>query len=278
MVIKLAMTYKKLFSSILFATAGTLSVFGWGQKGHDTVAFIAENHLTPTAKATVDSIFNGKSLVYYSNWMDNASHTDEYAYTKTWHYKNIDADVTFMSAPLHPDGDVVRAILIQAERLSSAETTPEDKDVALRIITHLVGDIHQPMHLGHASDLGGNRWNVKYFNSPANLHGVWDSKLVEAAHKWSYTEWQQQIDRASDCEISEILTDAYPENWAEQTYGIAKMIYDKTPVNTNINYDYIAEWAPVIENQLLKGGLRLADLLNTLFDPEYKGSWKPLAK
>ena len=54
-----------------------------GQKGHDTTAFIAENHLTPITRAVVDELLNGKSMVYYSNWLDNASHTPEYAYSKT---------------------------------------------------------------------------------------------------------------------------------------------------------------------------------------------------
>ncbi len=272
------MICKKIFSSVLFTAMGALSAFGWGQKGHDTVAFIAENHVTPATKAAIDSIYQGKSLVYYSNWLDNASHSDEYAYTKTWHYKNIDADETFRSAPLHPDGDVVRGILLQADILSSPETSLHEKALALKIISHLVGDIHQPMHMGHASDLGGNRWNVKFFKSPTNLHSVWDSKILEAGHKWSYTEWQQQIDRAGNEETISILTDAFPENWAEQTYVIATDIYNRTPINSDLSYDYISEWTPVIEMQLLKGGLRLADLLNTIFDPDYKGYWTPLAQ
>ena len=73
----------------------SIAAFGWGQKGHDTVAFIAENHLTETTRAAVDSILDGKSPVYWANWLDNASHTPEYAYTKTWHYKNVDADRTY---------------------------------------------------------------------------------------------------------------------------------------------------------------------------------------
>lgn len=250
--------------------------FGWGQKGHDTVAFIAENHLTATAKAAIDSLLNGKSIVYYSNWLDNASHTPEYAYTKTWHYKNIDADQTFRSAPLLPEGDIVRAINEQVKVLADTNMQNDRRALALKMLVHFLGDIHQPMHLGHASDRGGNSWYVKYFNSSANLHGVWDSRLPESAHKWSYTEWQQQIDRATPSETAEILAEAYPEHWAEETYEICKNVYASTPVNTNITYDYIAEWTPVIEKQFLRGGLRLADMLNTLLDSEYDGSFKPL--
>lgn len=246
------------------------SAFGWGQKGHDTTAFIAENHLTPITKAVVEELLDGKSIVYYSNWLDNASHTPEYAYSKTWHYKNIDDGQTFDKAPLLETGDIVRAIEAQAAILQSPDASREQKQLALKIVVHLLGDIHQPMHMGHASDLGGNRWLVKYFGKENNLHSVWDSSLPESAHKWSYTEWQQQIDRASYAEAEGIIAEGTPAMWGEETYNICKDVYAKTPEGTKISYDYIAEWTPVIEQQFLKGGLRLADLLNSIFDPYYE--------
>lgn len=265
------MNYKPILILALGALSTLLS-YGWGQKGHDTTAYIAENHLTSTTKNIIDSLLDGKSIVYYSNWLDNASHTPEYAYSKTWHYKNIDADMDFDSAPVNPDGDVVNAINSQTLILTDPATKKEDKALALKIIVHLLGDIHQPMHLGHASDLGGNRWTVKYFGSGTNLHGLWDSKLVESAHKWSYTEWQQQIDRATPEQTMEILSVDTPDKWARQTYVIAQQIYDETLEDTNISYDYISNWTPTIEQQLLYGGLRLANLLNSIFDPEYIGT------
>ena len=105
---------------------------------------------------------------------------------------------------------------------------------------------------------------MRYFKNPKNLHSVWDSSLVESAHKWSYTEWQQQIDRASADEQAAILSLTTPDDWARETYAISRTVYDKTPEDTNIEYNYIAEWTPVIERQFLRGGLRLADTLNRL--------------
>lgn len=267
------MSKYRILSSALLLGVCSIQGFGWGQKGHDTVACIAENHLTANTKATVDSLLDGKSIVYWANWLDNASHTPEYAYSKTWHYKNIDADQTFQSAPLLQSGDIVRAVNEQVAVLADTCMTKDSRALALKIVVHLLGDIHQPMHLGHASDLGGNRWSVKYFKSPTNLHTVWDSRLPESAHKWSYTEWQQQIDRATPEETIQILTEANPEHWAEETYEICKQVYAKTPQDTDISYDYIAEWTPVVETQFLRGGIRLADILNTVFDPSYKGYW-----
>lgn len=243
--------------------------YSWGQKGHDTVAFIAEKHLTPTTQLAIDSLLDGKSIVYFANWLDQASHTPEYAYSKTWHYKNIDADQSFEDAPLLDSGDIVRALELQTNVLLDDDSDLASKQLALKMIVHFLGDIHQPMHLGHATDLGGNRHYVKYFGKDSNLHSVWDSSLPESAHKWSYSEWQQQIDRLTPDEINIILENSSPAGWAKETYEICKNIYSSTPVETKISYDYIAEWTPTIEQQFLRGGIRLADLLNSIFDKAY---------
>jgi hypothetical protein len=93
---------------------------------------------------------------------------------------------------------------------------------------------------------------------------VWDSRLPEAAHKWSYTEWQQQLDRLSDAEMESMVQGSI-EDWAKETYMICTKVYDATPKGTNISYDYIAEWTPTVETQFLKGGIRLAYILNSIF-------------
>lgn len=262
----------KFIISVGMLGISALGAYPWGQKGHDTACYIAEQHLTPATKAAVDSLLEGKSMVYWANWLDNASHTKEYAFSKTWHYKNIDKDVEFEKAPLLDSGDVVTAIYAQISTLKNPEATKDAKVLALKILTHIMGDIHQPMHMGHASDRGGNQWNVKFFRTPTNLHSVWDSSILEAGHKWSYTEWQQQIDRATPEEQAEILADGTPEKWGKECYEIATEIYDTTPQDYSISYDYIAKWTPIIEKQLLRAGLRLADVLNGIYDPEYTPS------
>ena len=198
----------------------SLAAFGWGQKGHDTVVYIAENHLTDATKAAVDSLFDGKSPVYWANWLDNASHTPEYAYTKTWHYKNVDADRTYDDMPANPAGDAIGAIKQQIEILSNPATTKPEAQLALKILIHVVGDMHQPMHMGHATDLGGNRTKVKFFGRDTNLHSIWDSNLVESAHKWSYTEWQQQLDRLSP-EEEVLVVQGTVDDWGRETIAVS---------------------------------------------------------
>lgn len=259
-------------------TLGSLSAFGWGQKGHDVTVFIAEKNLTPTTMDQITELLDGKSMVYWANWLDNASHTPEYAYTKTWHYKNIEEGMEYGDAPLHPDGDIIRAIYSQVDILQDKGATKEEKQLAMKILVHLMGDLHQPMHMGHASDLGGNRWTVKYFGRDSNLHSVWDSSVPESAHKWTYTEWCDQINRATPEEKSAILENGTPELWGEETFDICKSIYALTPEDTKISYDYVSLWTPVVESQFLKGGLRLADLLNSIYDQEYISQNKVINK
>lgn len=250
-------------AAVLFATLAP-NASAWGQKGHDVVCALAERHLTPKAKKQIDKILDGKSIVYWACWLDNASYTPEYKYTKTWHYKNVDADETYENAALCPTGDAVTAIYAQIDALKSGTLNKEATALALKMLVHIVGDLHNPMHMGHLSDLGGNKWQVQFFDNGRNLHSVWDSGIVDSGHHWTYTEWCDQIDRI-DRKTAESISSGTPDDWAKECVALAAEIYDKTPVGTKISYDYIAQWTPSVEQQFLKGGYRLAKILNDIF-------------
>lgn len=264
-------TIDRLFIAATLNLVCVFSAGAWGQKGHDVTAYIAEQHLTPAAKAAVDSIFEGKSIVYWASWLDNASHTPEYAYTKTWHYSNVDEGVRYEEAPVNPAGNSVLAVKAQVETLSNPATSFEDMQLALKILVHVAGDMHQPMHMGHATDLGGNRVMVKFHGKDTNLHSVWDAAIPEAAHKWGFMEWQQMIDRATPEQEKTIISGTV-DDWAKETLPIASKIYATMPDGTDIGYNEVADWTEVVDQQLLRGGLRLAHLLNTIFDPEYRSA------
>lgn len=228
------------------------------------IAYIAECHLSPTVAQKVAKVLEGHSLVYYANWLDNASHTPDYYYTLSWHYANVDIGHTYASMPRNEKGDVVSAVMLLVRQLESKKLSTEQENTALRMLIHLVGDLHCPMHAGRKSDLGGNKITVKFFDRKTNLHSVWDSSLLEAAHKWSYTEWQREIDRLNDEEQREI-TEGSVEDWFNQTHAIACEVYRTMPKGRRFAYNEIARYAPVIEQQLLNGGLRLAHLLEQIY-------------
>lgn len=248
----------------LAAFALAAEAFAWGQKGHDVTCTIASRHLTKKARRQVHRLLEGRSMVYWGNWLDNASHTPQYAYTKTWHYKNVDEGVAYADAPVEPKGDVVMALKKLMHDLSDRTADDAQKALALKMFVHLVGDLHQPMHMGHRTDLGGNQWKVHFFGRDTNLHSIWDTDVLEHGHKWSHAEWAEELDRVDRAEMQEICLGSLDE-WAQETQQLATAIYDGTPRESNLSYDYLAQWVPTAERQLLRGGLRLAYLLNKIF-------------
>lgn len=239
-------------------------VYAWGQKGHDVTCTIASRHLTSKARKEINRLLEGRSMVYWSNWLDNASHTPQYAYTKTWHYKNVDDGVAYEDVALDPDGDVVTALRKLTDELTDATMDNTRKALALKMFIHLVGDMHQPMHMGHRTDLGGNLWKVRFFNRDTNLHSIWDTDVLEGGHKWSHGEWADELDRTGKAERREICRGTL-DDWAQETQHVATEIYGATPQEAALSYDYLAQWTPVVERQLLRGGIRLAHLLNEIF-------------
>ena len=255
----------KRYIIIVVALLSYLPSFGWGQKGHDVVAYIAECNLKPEVYQKVVKKLGDHSLVYYANWLDNASYSDQYRYTKSWHYANVDEGCTYDTMPKNEKGDVVTAINGIIAELKSGKLSAEQENVRLRMLIHLVGDIHCPMHAGHLSDRGGNSVIVKFFDKETKLHSLWDTALVEAAHKWSYTEWEQQLNRYCTAECKAVLSKGEATDWLNESHAIATEIYKATPEKRKVSYDYIAYYAPVIEQRLLAGGLRLARILNEIY-------------
>lgn len=255
---------KKISALFLLVMMTAGPCFGWGQKGHDTTCSIAERHLSHKARKRIAHVLDGKSIVYWSNWLDNASNTPEYAYSKTWHYRDVEDGKTYEETPPAPRGDVITALTEQIAKLKSKRLSHSEEQLALKMVIHLVGDLHTPMHLGRTSDLGGNRFKVAFFKAETNLHAVWDSKLIESGHNWTYTEWSQQIDRLDKKQRKAIIQGSL-DDWGKETSLVAQEVYNGTEEEENLSYNYVARWTPVVEQQLLKGGLRLARVLEEIY-------------
>ena len=267
---------KKTIISFLsiFMMLESISMYAWGPMGHDIVAAIAEQNLNRKAKKEINKLLDGKSIIYYSSWMDNLRNSpnwdSSYNVTKTWHYANVDKGHTYQTMEKEEKGDVVNAL----EKLTDAmtnhyqELTDSMKVDYLKMIVHMVGDLHCPMHAGRRTDRGGNDMQVKWFGQKTNLHSVWDSKLIESSRRWSYSEWVEHLDRTDKKFKKSVMCGTY-EEWFNDTVAHAADIYEyvenighKSP---NLSYRYIYDHAPLAEQQLLLGGYRLAYVLNTIF-------------
>ncbi len=251
----------------------SISLYAWGQKGHDIVAAIAEQNLTRKAKKEIEKLLGGNSIIYYSSWMDNLQNSpywkDGYDVTKTWHYANVDKGQTYHTMPKNEKGDVLTGL----EKLTDAltehydELTDSMKVDYIKMIVHMVGDIHCPMHAGRLSDLGGNRTKVKWFGSNTNLHSVWDSKIIDSSRKWSYSEWASHLDRQNRKFKKSVMRGTY-EEWFMGSVANAAEIYDyieRLGSKPNLSYQFVYDFSPMLEEQLLLGGYRLAYVLNEIF-------------
>ena len=273
---------KKLVITLLSVAAllHSLAGFSWGPTGHDVVAAIAERHLTDKTKEALDELLEGRSIVYYSSWMDNIQNSpywkDGYNKTKTWHYANVDKGHTYQTMTKNENGDVVAALVQLTNELSYnyENLTDSMRCDYVKMIVHMVGDMHCPMHAGRLSDLGGNRTKVRWFGRNTNLHSVWDSKIVESARNWSYSEWRDQLDRPNrglEDEFYESVSSGTIEDWFVETVENASVIYEYVEgkeENPNLSYQFVYDFSPMLENRLLVGGYRLAYVLNSIFDPE----------
>lgn len=148
--------------------------------------------------------------------------------------------------------------------LKKKDLPQKKKLLALRMLIHIVEDVHQPMHTGHFSDKGGNDIKLTWFNEPTNLHSIWDSQLIDF-QQLSYTEYATWINHTTIAQRAE-WQKAPMSQWIFESNNLAAQIYagvkDGDKVNVyRYNFDHIA----TLNNQLLKGGVRLAGLLNQIF-------------
>ena len=251
----------------------SISSFAWGSKGHDIVAAIAEQNLTPKAKKALNELLDGKSIVYYSSWMDQIQNSPywEYGYnkTKTWHYANVDKGLTYETMPKNENGDVITGLNFLTKELKEnyAELTDSMRVEYVKMIVHMVGDLHCPMHAGRLSDRGGNNFKLKWFGQNTSLHSLWDSKIIESARSWSYSEWRDHLDTVNKKYKKQVMQGTY-EEWFTATVSNAALLYEyqESLVDDRMNgYEYVYKFSPMLEEQLLLGGLRLAYVLNSIF-------------
>jgi hypothetical protein len=232
----------------------------WGANGHRTVGQIAENHLSPRAALEIRELLGGKSLAMAATWADEIKSIDAYDHTHSWHYTSVEDGETYEESAKNPDGDVVETLGRMSKTLADRTAPAAERAAALKWIVHLVGDIHQPLHVGRKGDRGGNEVKVEWFGDRTNLHSVWDSRLIR--HKeLSFSELADFLDRATLEEIRQ-WQDAAVHDWAEESQALRPDVYKIG--RGDLSWDYVRDHWPTVERRLLRAGIRLAGLLNHL--------------
>lgn len=257
-----------LIVSLIFCSFSYSTSFAWGLTGHRVVAEVADHHLNKKARKNIKEILGHESLAMAANWPDFIKSDPSYHYLNSWHYVNFKSGLSFeqLQEQLHQDttSNAYNKLLLLIDQLKHRQALEHDKQVQyLRLLIHLVGDIHQPMHTGRPQDLGGNTIKLYWFKQATNLHRIWDEQLVDF-QQLSYTEYAQAIDFSTKQQYADWQHSA-PEQWLFESYQITEMLYQTTKPGEQLSYRYNFDHIATLNSQLLKGGIRLAALLNDIF-------------
>jgi hypothetical protein len=224
---------------------------------HQVVATLAEAQLTPAARQRVTAILAaepGATLASVSNWADEVRSP----HTAAWHYVNFPED----SCDYVPERDcpggrcVVSALREQAKLLAAGDA--QGRLQALKFVVHLVADVHQPLHAAHATDKGGNLYQVHAFGRGTNLHALWDRGLAEALPGGA----RAILEELSGAEVARSVDLSFkPERWAEESCRIATSdgFY---PASHKIGADYVSGHERLLKLRVAIAAARLAALLN----------------
>jgi hypothetical protein len=236
-----------------------LNCLAWGATGHQVVADIAARHLDHKALAAVQDLLGGESMASVSTWMDQIRSQPKYRYTNTWHWVTIPDGMRYDDIDKKPEGDVIEATERMVAILKSDTASRDDKEFALRLLIHLVGDLHQPLHVGNGLDKGGNDLQVRWGKRGSNLHQVWDSGIIDVMGK-SREDLSDALSVVPHRNLRKLQRGA-PADWAHECMELRPSIYTVNAGDV-LGEDYAkAQWGTVTA-QLQKAGVRLAWLLN----------------
>ncbi len=258
----------------------------WGANGHRVVAEIASRHLGSASASAVARILGPGELrlARAATWPDEIRSNPRWRDIAPWHYMTVEDTADYRSeigpaATIDGVRNVAQAIQFFADVLrgnsdkraqfeaymSTRVVEPYLGSVeaaALSLIVHFVGDVHQPLHVGRGQDLGGNRIRLNWFESPSNLHSVWDQGLIEK-QALSFTELATMIDVTRPEDVREWQDDPL-DAWVRESMELRRQVYH-FPALPDLAYDYAYQNTETVNGRLLIGGVRLAGLLDSVF-------------
>lgn len=258
-----------LVAAFLAAAAIPSPAFAWGKTGHRVVAALADAQLSGLARAHVKALLGVESLDEAATWPDDMRSAPGQFWQKTatpWHYVTLNG-IVYDQAP--SEGDALEALNRFRTTLQDANASLADKQLALRFIVHLVGDLHQPLHVGKCCDRGGNEVKVKWFGRDLNLHSVWDSALVDE-QQLSFTEMAARLQRHTSNADVIAWWDINPRDWISESAQLRETVYpepnDRDPkAPPELSYAYVYKYTPLMELRLKQAGVRLAAYLNDTY-------------
>jgi hypothetical protein len=277
-------TPRTLLAALLTLAMAASSAFGWGVEGHQITALIAEAHLTPAAREAIHGLL-GKdkdgAQVEISDaevcaWADRIRREPEGEGTGPYHY----VDIPYEAAAYDADRDgnkgdnIIDKLVYYSEQLRDTSRPKAVREKALRWVVHMVGDLHQPLHCAERDgDKGGNgrlAFLLDQKGKAGNLHSIWDSGILKLViDKRPIAEVAAEMDKQIKPATAKQWSNGTPIDWANQSHVVAvRVVYAGVPADgppPRLGEDYVKRAKPVVTEQLQRGGIRLAYILNKCF-------------
>jgi len=255
---------KKILILLLFTIQFSFgSTIFWSKTGHRVIGTVAQEELSGRARRTLDKLLDGRSLASISNFADEIKADRRFREFSAWHYVNIPPDKDYSNIEPSEYGDLVIGIQKCLSMVNNESNTKEDRVFYLKMLVHLIGDLHQPMHVGRLEDKGGNDLQVQWFGKGSNLHKVWDANMIND-YGMSYMELATSLPEL-DKKEKRVIQEGSILDWVKESQLIANRLYDSVEIGEKLAYKYSYTWWGTVESQLQKGGLRLAKVLNEVF-------------
>ncbi|MBA4287110.1 MAG: endonuclease [Xanthomonadaceae bacterium] len=248
---------------IAAAIAGTaVPARAWGPEGHRVIGELAAVQLTPAAAAAVGTLLAGEpepTLAGIANWADETKSPA----SGPLHYVNITAaNCRYRPARDCPDGRCVIAAIAQSvAALDDPAATLDERRTALKNLVHFVGDLHQPLHAGHAEDRGGNTVPLQWQGNDSNLHQLWDGLLIQSIDP----DWRHLAARLAPKAGTAAARPSDSRDWARESCAIVADTDFYPASGTPDEAAYRQRWQTTLETRLRRAGQRLAALLNARF-------------
>lgn len=255
--------------------------FSWNNAGHEVIAVIAYERLSPAAKEQVD-YYTGLTDKHYppelrflraGTWADYIKQRDVTAYNP-WHYIDIPFTEDKTVSKPYELQNVAWAINQSKQVLSSHRPDRFQKAEFLRFLIHFVGDIQQPLHAidlyskqHPQGDQGGNLYSLG--SAHESLHHYWDGGAGLFDHHLSYAQIKELAQKIShdypSSYFSREIGDNNPYDWANESYQIAKNFAYHTPEGKVPTRQYQLQSQQYVEQRIAIAGYRLANVLNNVY-------------
>lgn len=253
------------FAVAIAAVSATVEVRAWGGVGHNAIAYIAEQHLTPKVRERCRHYLN-HSLAYYATWQDNWRFTDPYRETHYWHTSKVDAQ----NNPLYNDS---RAAYVHVDRLRHEMKQWRSLDdstvvVNLKLLIHMVGDMHCPSHTYYPDQPEYNSYTIYRSGRKTRFHTFWDAAPAYLHPKeWTCEDFHRNLDTLTRKQIKQIVKGT-AEDWERENGADIREVYRIIPHNAE--YTELPEKdrkraTEICEQQMLRSAYRLAHVLNEIF-------------